>query len=130
MTQPTWQPERDDKGRFKPGFTPCPTRKEALIASQKANRILWDTVDGDVFHEVLQKHLQLIRNDKHPATQLRAIELLYNRMFGLPKQHLEVDATTEYKPTFNARELTDEQLTTVLDILAPIAVQPPMLPGH
>ena len=131
-TDPNYKQQivRNELGQFSHGTTPGPMsgNRELIRQGHARQRQLWQEVTPTVLSEVIRRHLSIIRSAT-PAVALKAIELLYDRLWGKPMQSVALDATATTRPAFDPRNLSDADLDTVLGILAPMT-QTPMLDVH
>ncbi len=103
---------KDEKGRFAVG-------NEWGRHNQPKTRLIQnaflEVFTPEAMKEVAQRHLNLIRTAEG-RTLVLALELLYNRCFGKPKESIDLSVAASASPR-DLYNLSDQQLGQILTIL-------------
>lgn len=107
---------RDTKGRFVPGNRIANADNNPLCRQvYDLKRVFLSVCSPDQMEQITHKLLALCR-DKDAKIALQAIDLTLSRVFGKPKETIEVDGTPVAR--FPADSYSEDQLRQVVAILA------------
>lgn len=109
-------PTHDSRGKFAPG-NQCGKghgkHKGEIVALRDA---FLAVITPDQMVEVTRRHLELIQS-RNEKTAVAAISLLYDRLFGRPKETVDLTTTTttsQQPPAVNLDALTDDERAAFL----------------
>lgn len=112
------RPGFDENGRFAPG-----NQVSRGHAAPKARAVMelrtafLEVITPEEMAAITRRHIELIKNTKDGKTAVAALALLYERLWGKPRESIEVTTQTAPAPALNLDNLPPAQREAFLDAL-------------
>jgi hypothetical protein len=108
---------RDDRGRFLPGNKASTAEHNPLSRSvYRVKEAMLSACTPEEMFTVTRRLLELCHAEDGRVA-LQAMELLFNRLLGKPKEEIQLDVNQGGSSPVNPSALTDAELEQVLGIL-------------
>ena len=104
---PQWQPQ------WRKGESGNPSGKPVKRGKDLANKILFSTQNGDMLVRRLVALAQGEIEGSKPHDQIRAIEMLIDRAFGMAPQIVEIEGEVVHK---TISDFSDDELRSLVDL--------------
>lgn len=95
-------------------------------AAARLRQAMYRVVDDEEMVKLIRRHLELCYQTDSPGVALEALNMIFNRFLGKPKESLEVDINTNASGV-NPALLSDDQVEAILDILDAKASNDPVV---
>jgi hypothetical protein len=121
-------PGKDERGRFLPGHQYARGHGKHKGEIVELRRAYLSVATPEAMAQVTRRHLELILRDPPPKDIATLLAMWYDRVFGKPKEQLEIDvATTGFDPSnLSPQELDQLLLLTEKAALPTRSVQQPL----